>query len=157
MAYTFNTQLDAATNVIKLIQAQNDAGITAAPYTGSEPVDYLLAQAVVNAASQSEQDPAIETVVRYSPATDTVVSFAANDSDQTIFLTPAGTLANLTISLPVEAVSRIGQVVRFGSSKALTNLVINGASVVLAGQTTLAANGTGTYQKVMANTWIRLT
>lgn len=156
MAYSFDTQLDAATNVINLIKAQNAAGITAAPYTGSEPVEYLLAQAVVNAASQADQVDDLGTVVRYSPATGGTVSFAANSYDQTIFLTPAATLANLTISLPIEGVSRIGQVVRFGSSKAVTLLAVNGASVVLGGQTSLAANTGGSYQKVMANTWIRL-
>lgn len=77
-------------------------------------------------------------------------------NDGTLWLTPAGTLATLTVTLPSEANSRIGQVRRVGSSRAVTLLTFNGATTILNAIAALALNDCVEFHKVAANTWARL-
>lgn len=96
-----------------------------------------------------------------SPTTGQTVTATAN-SNVTVYLTPAGTLATLTFSLPTDANSKNGQIVRLFTTQALTALTVNVAgSGTLKGTalTTLAANTGAAWQKVSSagnGTWIRL-
>jgi UDP-3-O-[3-hydroxymyristoyl] glucosamine N-acyltransferase len=76
-------------------------------------------------------------------------------TDNCLYLTPAGTLATLTVTLPTEANSAIGQQVEIGTTQIITALTINGATNILGNVTTLAANGLVGFRKVAANTWLR--
>lgn len=95
-------------------------------------------------------------IVTASPTTGQTVASPNTSRDKTIWITPAGTLLNLTVTLPSEATSVVGQVVRIGTSQAITNLTINGATTILNTAVTLAINETVSYQKVAANTWVRI-
>lgn len=77
-------------------------------------------------------------------------------ADITLMLSPAGTLATLTVTLPTDGGSRIGQVVSIFTTQIITALTINGAASILNAVTTAALNGCSTYKKVAANTWARL-
>lgn len=88
-------------------------------------------------------------------AGDTVVG-TPTASNLLTWMTPAGTLLTLTYTLPSNASSVIGQIVRVGSSQIITTLTINGAASILNAITTLAAGACVQLVKVADNTWTRL-
>jgi hypothetical protein len=88
-------------------------------------------------------------------AGDTVIG-TATASNLLTWITPAGTLLTLTYTLPSNASSVIGQVVRIGSSQAVTTLTINGATTILNTITALVAGACVQLIKVADNTWTRL-
>lgn len=91
-----------------------------------------------------------------SPLTGATVAMANNAVDSTLNITPAGTIAALTVTLPSDATSRIGQVERISTSQTITTLTISGASTIRGNVTTLSANGFVAFQKIAANTWARI-
>lgn len=101
------------------------------------------------------------SVVLASPLTGTIVNVARYE-DQTQYLTPAGTLATLTFTLPTSANSRVGQIVRMWSSEIVTTLTVNvsgGGTIFGAALTAAAANTPYAWQCVSTagtGTWIRL-
>jgi len=68
-------------------------------------------------------------------------------------LTPAGTLAALTVTLPNEASSALGQTVAIFSSQTITALTINGATTIRNNPTTMVGGTKIFLRKVRANTW----
>ncbi len=75
--------------------------------------------------------------------------------DGSLNLTPAGTMATLTITLPSEANSHIGQVRRVNCTQAVTLLTMAGASSLLGMPTAIVINTGFSVEKIAANTWIR--
>lgn len=69
---------------------------------------------------------------------------------------PAGTLATLTVTLPADAASQIGQIERIAFLKAITLLTISGASTILGAPIAAILGDNIGFQKVAANTWIRI-
>ncbi len=64
-----------------------------------------------------------------------------------------GTIATLTVTLPTDGNSRIGQVRRVSSTQIVTALTVDGATTIHNNPTTLAANATKQFMKVAANEW----
>lgn len=101
------------------------------------------------------------SVVLASPLAGTIVNVARYE-DQTQYLTPAGTLATLTFTLPTSANSRVGQIVRLWSSEIITTLTVNvsgGGTIFGSALTAAAANTPYAWQCVSTagtGTWIRL-
>jgi hypothetical protein len=94
-----------------------------------------------------------------TPTTGQTVVMTDDDYDAILNLTPAGTLAALTITIPSNAKSRIGQVIHISSSQILTSLTISSAGQTLRGApTTFAAVASAycSFMKVAANTWVRI-
>lgn len=88
------------------------------------------------------------------PLTGTTVTVATGDT--WLLITPAGTLAALTVALPTDRTD--GQIVRVTSSQILTSLTVSGAGTTVTGApTTLAANGffTMAYNGTL-NAWYRV-
>lgn len=96
------------------------------------------------------------SVQTVTPTAGQTVVMTDDSLDGSLNLTPAGLLATLTITLPSEANSRIGQERRINTTQALTALTIGGASSILNTVTTLALGGSVTFEKIAANTWIRV-
>jgi hypothetical protein len=72
------------------------------------------------------------------PLTGTTVTVTTGDS--WLVITPAGTLAALTVALPTDRTD--GETVLVNSTQILTSLTVSGAgTTVVGGPTTLAANG----------------
>lgn len=94
-------------------------------------------------------------VVNTSPVAGATVVMTADSRDETAYLTPAGTLATLTVTLPANATSRLGQLDRITTTQTLTLLTVNGAATILNNPTTLAAGASLTFQKVANDTWAR--
>ena len=100
-------------------------------------------------------------IVAATPLTGFTIT-AARYTDQTHYLTPAGTLAAGTFNLPTAANSRAGQMVRLWSTQivtALTTAVSGGGTIQGAALTAAAANTPYTWQCVStagAGTWVRL-
>lgn len=69
-------------------------------------------------------------------------------------INPAGVLAVLTVNLPSDASSNIGQVERISFLKGITLLTIAGATVTGAPVAASINDNIG-FQKVAANTWQR--
>lgn len=114
----------------------------------------LLASAGSIAAIAANQD----IVTPITPVTTDVVTATATGASETMYLTPAGTLAALTYTFPTNANSRIGQVLRLVSTAVVTALTVSSSGLTLQGTavTALAVNTPITWKKVAASTWMRL-
>lgn len=98
-------------------------------------------------------------VTNSTPTTGQTVSAGTAKKDETLYITPAGTLLALTVSLPAAADSRVGQIIRGFISQIITGLTVSaagGGSVVGATPVTSAVNSTFAYQCAVAGTWIRI-
>jgi len=76
-----------------------------------------------------------------------------NNLNGTASIEPAGALALLTITLPTEANSRIGQQRDIFIGKAVTGLTISGALTIVNNITASIANSWISVRKVGANKW----
>lgn len=100
-------------------------------------------------------------VTNVTPLTGATINTAA-EFDETTVITPAGTIATLTINLPSAADSRIGQIKRFNSTQivsALTVAVTGSGTVSGAALTAAAVNTPFAFQCVSvtgAGTWMRI-
>lgn len=88
-----------------------------------------------------------------SPTSGATVGVTGGFSDTTLWMTPAGTLATLTVNLPSDATSSLGDIVRIGSNKAITLLTMGGAASIINGVTALTINQIASFKKVAADTW----
>lgn len=101
--------------------------------------------------------PATQPYVKTaSPTTGQTVGFDNVSADHTFYLTPAGALATLTVSLPSNATSTLGQTVTLATSQTLTALTINGAASIINNVTTLLGSATVSFRKVANDTWIQV-
>jgi len=98
--------------------------------------------------------PLLDANQAFSPTTGQTITLTKNNLDGACAITPAGTLASLTITLPDESVSRINQSRDIWISQAITTLTINGATTIIGNVTNSLANAWITCKKVAANTWI---
>lgn len=102
-----------------------------------------------------------QTVVPATPTTGFTIT-ASPRVDQTHYLTPAGTLATGTFTLPTAANSREGQIVRLWSTQIVTALTVNvsgGGTILGTALTAAAVNTPYAYECVSTSgsgTWIRL-
>lgn len=97
-------------------------------------------------------------VVQKSTPTDgQTISMLDTSADGTLFLTPAGTLATLTVTLPTNANSVTGQIRRIATTQTITTLTVNGAGTILGNVTTILAAASLEFQKMASDTWVRLT
>lgn len=87
-----------------------------------------------------------------SPTTGQTVALPDQVQDILAYITPAGTLLALTIALPSDSVTVVGQVIRVFLTQAITTLTLANITPAL---TSVALNGSFTLQKVSANTWVR--
>lgn len=89
-----------------------------------------------------------------SPTTGQTVVLTDNRLDGACAITPAGTLAALTITLPTEANSVVNQERDIWISTAITSLTINGATTIIGSPGASIANAWISVKKVAANTWL---
>jgi hypothetical protein len=94
-------------------------------------------------------------VEAYTPTAGQTVVLADNANSRIVQLVPAALLATLTVTLPTDANSVIGQVVRISSSKAVTLLTVNGATIIGAPSGLILGDNIG-FQKTGVNTWARM-
>lgn len=71
-------------------------------------------------------------------------------------INPAATLATLTVNLPADATSKIGQIERICFLRAITLLTVAGATTILGAPASAALGDNIGFQKVAANQWVRL-
>lgn len=100
----------------------------------------------------------VELIQNAAPVTGGNVVFATSSENITLYLAPAGTLATLSISLPSDANSFIGQICRVFTSQTLTALTVSVPSGTITGTavTALAQFASLVFQKAASNAWIRL-
>lgn len=99
---------------------------------------------------------AVPTIQNATPTAGQTVNITATSSDVVVWLTPAGTLATLTIALPSDGSTQIGQIIRVSTNQLITLLTVNGATNLFNLPTTLALGGNFNLLKVAANTWVRV-
>lgn len=98
----------------------------------------------------------------FSPTTGQTVSAGTFKVDETLYITPAGTLLALTVTLPASANARVGQIIRGFISQIITGLTVNvsgGGTIVGSTPVTSAVNSSFAYQCVSVastGTWIRI-
>lgn len=110
------------------------------------------ASAITAAVPYADYGPA-RLYLTASPTTGATVQFTSDSRDQLYYITPAGALLALTITLPSNATSVIGQQVRFCITQAVTALTINGASTILNTISALTGGELVCFVKVADNVW----
>lgn len=88
-----------------------------------------------------------------APVSGGTVSNPGGCGDYTLWCQPAATLATLTVNLPLDSASQIGDIARVGSSKTVTLLTLAGPVSILDSVGTLSANQIVSYKKLAADTW----
>lgn len=88
-----------------------------------------------------------------TPLTGQTIQMTNTSADGTLFLTPAGTIASLTVNFPSDINSNLGQIRFLGTTQNITSLNLANA-VFLNVFNSLNANDCFAFQKVAANTWI---
>jgi hypothetical protein len=99
------------------------------------------------------------TVSVYTSVDGATITARADGLDETIFLNHSATAANATLVFPSNTNSVTGQILRLFSADIVTALTVSlPGSVAILGTalTALAADDSVAFQKVAANTWIRL-
>jgi hypothetical protein len=92
------------------------------------------------------------------PTTGQNVVMTDNDKDGILYLNPAGLLAALTVTLPSNANSKIGEERLIASSKAVTLLtVVNPSGGTVIAPASLALGANIAMRKVADNTWMQVT
>jgi len=98
------------------------------------------------------------TISVYTPAAGATITASPNGLDETVYLDHGSTIATMTFVFPSNANSVTGQTLRIFARSIITTLTVTATGLTLRGAalTTLAASGTAAWQKVAANTWIRI-
>lgn len=91
-----------------------------------------------------------------TPLTGATVLLTDDASNGTLYVTPAGTIAALTVTLPSEANSKVGEERTIVTSQTITALTVNGATTIHGNVTTLAAGASATFRKLAANIWAKV-
>jgi len=93
-----------------------------------------------------------------APIAGATVAITVNTNDNHLILTPAGTLATLTIELPAPTNLRDKQLLIVTSTNELTALTVDGnGATVIGAPTTLAAEGFFTLKyDIVLSTWYRV-
>lgn len=105
--------------------------------------------------SSISSPPRGRNVVTSVPTTGQTVAFLGNGNDQVLYLSPAGTLATLTVTLPANATSLPGQRASIASTQAITALTVNGAGLILNPITSMTASQCFTFVRTASDVWIR--
>jgi len=99
--------------------------------------------------------PSKDVVQPVTPTTGQTVQMTDDSRNGTLVLSPAGTLATLTVVLPSDANSVVGQYRSVSSTKAITLLTVNGATTIFNAPTVMSAGDLVTFKKTAPNTWMR--
>jgi len=108
--------------------------------------------------SYSPNDSANRADQSAAPTTGQNVAMTDNDKNGILYLNAAGPLAALTVTLPSNANSKIGQERLIASSKAVTLLTVtnpSGGTVIAPTSLTIGSNIV--MRKVADNTWMQVT
>jgi hypothetical protein len=100
----------------------------------------------------------VPIITPVSPLTGATVNMNTQSRNETIDITPAGTIAALTVVFPANAASALGQIERIVSSQTVTTLTVTANSNTINGTavTTMVAGTVYGWQKVAASTWNRI-
>lgn len=99
------------------------------------------------------------TVTEYGTVDGVTISVRPDGLDETIFLNHTTTATAATVAFPTNDNSVTGQIVRIFSRSAVTTLTVTTlGSLVIRGAalTSLSAGDAAVWQKVAADTWVRL-
>lgn len=94
-------------------------------------------------------------VQKVTPASGDTVQMTDSGYNGTLYIAATATLAALTIALPTETHSRIGQIRRIASKVAVNSVTITGA-IMLSTIGSLAAGDCPQFVKIDVNTWTRI-
>lgn len=110
-----------------------------------------------NSASAYAVD-AVQLITTSTPLTGATVTASNAKADETVIITPAGTIAALTFVFPSDTNSRIGQQITLQSSQIVTTLTLTkgGQTITDPAGTALAANVPQRWIKTAASTWVRM-
>jgi hypothetical protein len=99
------------------------------------------------------------TVSVYTAVDGSTITARADGLDETIFLNHASDATSATLAFPSNTNSVTGQILRLFTAEAVTTLTVSlpgSVAIVGAALTTLADDDSVAWQKVAANTWVRL-
>lgn len=95
-------------------------------------------------------------IQKVAPNSGDTIQMADTALDGTLLIAPAAALASLTIILPTEAKSRLGQIRRIATTKAISALTLTGATSIMNTVSSLNGGDCVQYEKVDSNTWFKL-
>lgn len=127
-------------------------------YSGNFLVANITAERNLQFPNAAGEIALAPVIVAATPLTGFAIT-AARYTDQTHYLTPAGTLAAGTFNLPAPADARVGQIIRVVSTETVTSVSLGGGSVIEPSTPLgFAADTTYSYQCVSTagpGIWIR--
>lgn len=92
-----------------------------------------------------------------TPVTGATIAFNDTDRSQVMYITPAGTLATLTITFPSATQSRVGQTLTVVCTQIVTALTLSSSGgTFLNALTAFVANGAAQYRKVSSTVWAKV-
>lgn len=94
-------------------------------------------------------------IQKEAPVNGSTVIMSDTGLDGTLYIAPATTISALTLVLPTEANTRLGQIRRIATNKMITGLTITGGTL-LSTVTSLSAGDCVSFLKIDANTWTRI-
>ena len=94
-------------------------------------------------------------VQKVAPASGATVQMTDTALNGTLLVAPAAALASLTVALPTEVNSRLGQIRRIATTKAISTLTVTGATI-LNTVGSLSAGDCVQFLKIDTNTWTRI-
>lgn len=123
---------------------------TNAPIRQADMTDAMLDLYGVVQQVNLQTERVLQSVV---PTNGQTIQMFDDPYDGTLFLKPSGTLANLTISFPSLAKSKILQIRFIASTQAITNLTLIGATI-MGSVTSMNVNDCFFFQQVEPGAWI---
>lgn len=99
-----------------------------------------------------------DLVTAASPVTTNTLTASPSRNNEFIYITPAGTIAALTVTFPSDANSAIGQKFTIVSTQTVTALTVSSSGLTLKGTaiTAMVINTPYSWVKVAAATWMRI-
>lgn len=91
----------------------------------------------------------------FTPTSGQTLEMGQNPRDMTLVILGSAPLASLTVALPAEAVSQIGQIVRVAATVAIDEFTLSNGSVLNAPAQLFDGDAIA-LQKIEETTWIRV-
>lgn len=88
------------------------------------------------------------------PTTGATVQMAVLHHDGTLLINPNGTLASLTVALPADVDSDLGEKREVFSTQSITSFTLTGATTIVGAPSSLDPMGHFTIEKILSNTWV---
>lgn len=94
------------------------------------------------------------TQQQVAPLTGATIQMATLHHDGTLLINPVGTLPSITVALPADIDSDLGEKREVFSTQTITSFTLTGATTIVGAPSSLDPMGHFTIEKILSNTWV---